>query len=526
MFDVFRKIYLQSFLYDKKISKNFNLNLRYKPSNHLIFSLLKSQSKKLNIDDFTLESVWTNNNLEKKQIDRLNNFFWLFSLDLKSSNTTVQSIIKNWFEINSKYNQRSWDFNITSKRIISWLSNSTLTYDESSEEYKKNFNFIIQKQALHLIYQLDNIKNFNDKLVGIASIILVGLSYTDKKNFLLKGLDQLKKIIKISLTNYGFPKSRSIKQSIFFLKYLILIREWFNESQLEIPEFVNENIYYLGQSYAFFWKNINIDPLFNGNNISNNKEFDQYLKRLGYSFKNENYEHSGYVSLSDKKISLIMDIGPSPAKKFSNNYQAGALSFEFSSNENKIFTNSGIYQKENLKLKKISRSSAQHNTLTIDDNSSCKFDLKNHNYEIKNNLNIIKKSIVFEKNYWKINSSHDGFLKKFNLIFEREIEYFPEKFTLVGNDIIIGKKNLLNLKFNIRFHLNPMAKIMKTQNNKLIFIEIDGEGWKFSCENYEIDIDNGLYFGKKNTYTDNQNIFISGIINSQINNINWELTKI
>ena len=526
MFDVFRKIYLQSFLYDKKISKNFNLNLRYKPSNHLIFSLLKSQSKKLNIDDFTLESVWTNNNLEKKQIDKLNNFFWLFSLDLKSSNTTVQSVIKNWFEVNYKYNQKSWDFNITSKRIISWLSNSTLTYDESSEEYKKKFNFIIQKQTLHLIYQLDNIKNFNDKLVGIASIILVGLSYTDKKNFLSKGLDQLKKIIKISLTNYGFPKSRSIKQSVFFLKYLILIREWFNESQLEIPEFVNENIYYLGQSYAFFWKNINIDPLFNGNNISNNKEFDQYLKRLGYSFKNDNHEHSGYVSLINKKISLIMDIGPPPAKKFSNNYQAGALSFEFSSNENKIFTNSGIYQKENLKLNKISRSSAQHNTLTIDDNSSCKFDLKDHDYEIKNNLNVIKKNIVYEKNYWKINSAHDGFLKKFNLIFEREIEYFPEKFTLVGNDKIVGKKNLLNLKFNIRFHLNPMAKIMKTQNNKLIFIEIDGEGWKFSCENYEIDIDNGLYFGKKNTYIDNQNIFISGIINSQINNIKWELTKI
>ena len=141
-----------------------------------------------------------------------------------------------------------------------------------------------------------------------------------------------------------------------------------------------------------------------------------------------------------------MDIGSSPAKKFSNNYQAGALSFEFSSNENKIFTNSGIYQKDNLKLKKISRSSAQHNTLTIDDNSSCKFDLKNHYYEIKNNLNIIKKDIVYEKNYWKINSAHDGFLKKFNLIFEREIEYFPEKFTLVGNDKIVGKKKFTKSK--------------------------------------------------------------------------------
>ena len=73
--------------------------------------------------------------------------------------------------------------------------------------------------------------NYNEKLIGIAAIILVGLSFNDEKNFVLKGLDQLKKIIKISLTNYGFPKSRSIKQSIFFLKYLILIREWFKESQ-------------------------------------------------------------------------------------------------------------------------------------------------------------------------------------------------------------------------------------------------------------------------------------------------------
>ena len=102
-----------------------------------------------------------------------------------------------------------------------------------------------------------------------------------------------------------------------------------------MPDFIDENIFYLGQSYAFFWKNINFDPLFNGNNISNNHEFDLYLKRLGYSFKNENYEFSNYISLRNKKINLIMDIGASPNKKFSNEYQAGALSFEFVSNGKK-----------------------------------------------------------------------------------------------------------------------------------------------------------------------------------------------
>ena len=527
MFNVFRKIYLNSFLYDKKISKNFNSNLKYKPSTHLIFSILKSQSKKLNIDDFTLESIWNNTNLENKQIDRLNNFFWLFSLDLKSSNTTVQSVIKNWFEINSRYNAKSWEFITTSKRIISWLSNSKLTYNESTDQYKKRFNFIIQKQAFHLIYQLDKIKNYDEKLIVIASIILVGLCFDDEKNFITKGLDQLKKTIKSSMSNYGFPKSRSIKQSVFFLKYLILIREWFKESQIEIPELINENIYYLGQSYAFFWKNINFDPLFNGNNISENNEFDLYLKRLGYTFKNNNYELSNYVCLKNKKVSLIMDLGSSPNRKFSDKYQAGALSFEFVSNGKKIFTNSGYHDENNLTLNKLSRSSAVHNVLIIDDNSSCKFKKKNNYFlEIKEGLKVTNKLIKYEKDFWKIIATHDGYIKKYNSFYEREIEFHPTNFKLIGIEKIIGKKIIPNLKFDIRFHLDPAAKTMKTQDNSSIFIELENEGWKFTCDNYEIGIDNGLFFGKKNTYVENQNIFISGITNSQNNNIKWELIKL
>ena len=67
---------------------------------------------------------------------------------------------------------------------------------------------------------------------------------------------------------------------------------------------------------------------------------------------------------------------------------------------------------------------------------------------------------------------------------------------------------------------------MKTQDNKTILIELDGEGWRFTCDNYKINIDNGLYFGIKNSYTKNQNIFISGISNNQIENIKWEIKKI
>ena len=94
---------------------------------------------------------------------------------------------------------------------------------------------------------------------------------------------------------------------------------------------------------------------------------------------------------------------------------------------------------------------------------------------------------------------------------------------MIGVDKINTKKNINNIKFDIRFHLNPNAKTMKTQDSKSIFIELGNEGWKFSSENYQIEIDKGLYFGKKNTHIENQNIFISGVTNSQNNNIKWNL---
>ncbi len=435
-----RKFYLYSKLYDKKISKVNNTNLIYRPSPHLLSSLIKYQKKKFKIEDFSLNEVWENKNISTKDFKRLNNFYWFFSLDLKSSKKNTQSVIKNWIKYNYKYNDKTWNFDLTAKRIISWLSCHSLTYEENDSEYKSNFNLIIQKQANHLVNEINRSNHIDDKLIGCASIILVGICYQDNNKYLSYGLNLLKKISKISLDNSGFPKSRSIKQLIFYLKYFILIREWFKESQTEVPEHIDETIYYLGQGYAFAWQNLNSDMLYNGNNISDNSNFDNYLKRLGYKFKNENYDWGGYLILKNKKISLTMDAGFSPATFFSKDYQSGALSIEIISNGKKLISNCGCYKGNNTKLSELSKSTAIHNTLTIDDNSSCKFNITNNSLLIKKGLKVVKKNMTFEKNYWKINVSHDGYQKKYNTIHEREIEFYSDKKTFVGTDKIIKKK--------------------------------------------------------------------------------------
>ncbi|MDA8737639.1 heparinase II/III-family protein [Candidatus Pelagibacter bacterium] len=521
-----KQFYQNSNFYDKKISKTKDITFGYKPSPYLLSSIIKYQKKKYKIEDFALESLWQND-LKYEEFEKLNNFFWFFSLDLKSSKKTTQKVINNWINENHNYNKKSWDYDIISKRIISWLSNHQLTYEDCEEEFKKKFNQSIQKQTNHLLYEIKNLSDVENKIVGCAAIILTGLSYKEESKYLNSGLTLLKKIIKSSIDNQGFPKSRNIKQLIFYLKYFILIREWFKESQNIIPEYIDETIYYLGQSYAFIWQNINQDLLFNGNYISNNDDFDQYLKRFGYVFKNENRELAGYAILKDRKIILSMDIGNSPNDKFSKFYQAGALSFEIISNGKKLITNSGYFADTRNKLNKFSKSTALQSTLSIGDHSSCDYKrLNKFSHIVKKGLRIIKKNTIFEKNYWKISGSHDGYLKKFKTIHEREVEFYPEQMKFVGLDKLQRKNNSKNINFDIRFHLHPDAKVMKTQNNKSILIELEDEGWRFNCENYDINIDNGLYLGIKNSYIENQNIFISGMSKQNNQTIKWEITKI
>ena len=520
------KIYQNSSFYDKKISKIFNNNFEYKPSPHLFSSIVKYQKKKYKIDDFALESIWQNN-IKTKDYEKLNNFFWFFSLDLKSSKKTVQSLIIKWIDNNNKYNDKSWNFDLTSKRLISWLSNHQLTYEDGDKEYRIKFNHCIQKQANHLLSEIRNSNDFENKMVGCAAIILTGLAYQNNKNYLDNGLNILRKIIKSSIDNQGFPNSRNINQLIFYLKYFIVIREWFKESQNTVPEYIDETIYYLGLSYAFIWQNINHDILFNGNYISNNNEFDQYLKRFGYTFKNENKEVAGYAILKNKKIILAMDIGPSPINTHSNNYQSGALSFEIISSGKKLISNSGYFANKRNKLNKLSKSTALQSTLIIEDYSSCSFKKREiSGYVIDQGLKIINKNVIFEDNYWKISASHDGYLKKFGSIHNREIEFYPEQTKFVGTDKIIRNNKDKNVKFDIRFHLDPGSKVMKTQDNKSILIELEDEGWKFSCDKFDISIDNGLYFGNKNSYKENHNIFISGITHETEEIIRWEITKL
>ena len=521
-----RKIYLNSSIYDRSISSKNLKALTYKPSLKILGSIVKYEKTKNKIEDFETDKIWEVNKLSYKDYKKLNNFFWLFSVDLKSSKKICISIINKWIENNQRYNDDLWEIDTLSRRIISWITNSQLTYDEGDKAYKEKFNKIIFKQINHLISEIKRSDNYHDKLIGCSAIILTGISYNDEK-YLDFGLELLKKIITSCFDTEYFPKSRNIRQLVFYLKYFILLREFLKESSNEIPGYLDEIIFHLGKGYNFVWGSVKQSLLFNGNHNSNLEDFDVYLDYQKYSFKSEKRDLGGYGILKNKNVILGMDIGTAPESKFSENYQSGPLSFEAIYKGRKIICNSGYYQNTKKNLNLISRSTAAHSTLILNNNSIVSFK-KNFRNKILNklNFNTLNKNIVCEKNYWLIKCSHDGYLKNYGTIHERSLEFFPEKNKFVGTDKLIKNKNFIPTNFDIRFHLMPTTKVTKTQDKNIILIELENSAWRFYSVNGSIDVETGLYFGNKNDYLENQNIFISGLTEKDDQVIKWEITKI
>ena len=70
------------------------------------------------------------------------------------------------------------------------------------------------------------------------------------------------------------------------------------------------------------------------------------------------------------------------------------------------------------------------------------------------------------------------------------------------------------------------VKTTKTLDENAKLIELENVVWKSSCKNKKIDVENGIYFGKKNSVVENQNIFISGLTKNEDQEIIWDIIKI
>jgi len=347
------------------------------------------------------------------------------------------------------------------------------------------------------------------------------------------GIKELEKITKNYFDDTGFPKSRNPEEVFISIKYLILIREWHKEAQKLIPDFLNDIITKCGNCYALLSCSNNQFPLFNGAAEINYKDYDIFLKNLKYKFINKNHEIANLVKIKKKKFEFFIDCGNPPPNTFAKYYQAGCLSFELISNRQKVICNLGYGKYLSPMLTSISRSTAAHSTLYINDTSSCIFQKNQSINKVYGNSlihkhKVIKKNYSEDKDFYSITAAHNGYEKKFGYIHTRSIKISKKEDKIFGHDELKKTKSFSNLlNYFIRFHIYPDTKIVKTMAGNSILISLsNGEGWSLVSETNNFEIEKNIFLGNKNKIINNESISMSGEITGEIISIKWMIEKV
>ena len=104
---------------------------------------------------------------------------WLNLVDRKNKNETIQKIIKEWIAKYSKYTKDIWDEDLTSLRIISWISNADLILNTSDKDFNKSFYKNIIRQINFIKKNINNFNDENKKISSISLLILSGLVFKE-----------------------------------------------------------------------------------------------------------------------------------------------------------------------------------------------------------------------------------------------------------------------------------------------------------------------------------------------------------
>ena len=529
----FRNFYLKSNFYNKKLITFTPTRIFYNPSSYLSASLTSVGVEFYKITNTSPELLWKTSIKEKQKFENLHSFLWLTKLDRKDSKNITKDIIKSWINNFFNYDPNTWEMETAAKRIIAWSSNTDITLENSENIYKEKFFLSLIKQSNFLLKNLNSLIYGPSKIICCAAIILTGIMFKENQIGFRIGVKELEKCIKNIFDNNGFPKSRNPEEVFICIKYLILIREWFKEAQKQVPDFLNEIVHKCGECYAMLSCTNKQFPLFNGATEVSHKDYDIFLKNLKYKFVNKNYEIAEIIKIKKKKFEFFIDCGNPPPNSFAKYYQAGCLSFELISSKQKVICNSGYAKYLSSKLSYLSRSSAAHSTLYINDTSSCVFQRsklinKMYGSSLVKRHKIIQKNYTDEKNFYSITASHNGYERRFGYIHKRSIKILKKEDKIFGEDELKRTKNYPNsLNYFIRFHIYPNTKIVKTKAGNSVLISLtNGEGWLLHSKTNDFQIEKNIFLGNKNKIINNESISISGNISGELMSIMWMLERV
>lgn len=441
-------------------------------------------------------------------LKELHSFSWLRDLHAAHEDIArerARRLVREWIALGSAAPETAWDTDVASRRLISWLSHAGFLLDRTDGEFYDAFMASLTRQ-MHMLSVTgrDEAQNL-PKLRAVLALTLASLCVAEFEPYLGSYVPALCTELDRQLLADGGHVSRNPGVLAELLLDLLPLKQCFVGRAQEPPEALYEAVEKIMPMIRFMRLGNGSLARFNGmgatriDHVATVLAFDE-----GRRLRDIISEPSGYARLACGGTIVIADAGKPPPLLSSERAGAGCLSFELSSGDQEIIVNCGAPADEDSEWHIVSRATAAHSTLTIDDTSSSRLikrqllQPQREVYLLSNPKSVAAKCAIDDDDL-VLRAAHDGYKERFGLIHQRTLRLASDGGSLEGTDELLyprraGAPSATDAGFAIRFHLHPRVTVNLMPDNKGVMLVLpNGEKWHFRAQGARLDIEESIF---------------------------------
>ena len=437
----------------------------------------------------------------------LHGFGWLRHLaatEEEEAEAAARELVLDWIALRNTASGIAYEPEIVGRRLISWIAQAGMLLENLDA---RSYSAVMSSMGQQIVTLKATWRSAPDgipRLICLIALVLSDLAVSGHDRQLKDAQEALIEELRRQILEDGGHVSRSASVLADLILDLLPLGQCFHSRGRQPPEEISASV---KKSLGFLrFMRLGDGMLARFNGVSTGSPAT-VATVLGYSGSDlevpATARASGYVRLERGDTVIVADVGSPPPLEMATEAQAGALSFELSSRQYLVLANGGFPGPADQSWVAAARATASHNTLVLAETSSSRL-VRHPQLEamiggmpIKGPDNVFSASGDKDGHVF-INTSHDGYLKRFGLIHSRHLSLSADGNTLEGVDALRPPKGQLRLKtdlpYAIHFHLHPDCLCTLDQPTVCRVKLPDGRVWIFSTKDAALTIEESIFY--------------------------------
>ncbi len=437
-------------------------------------------------------------------------FGWLCHLRAAESGITranARALVDEWIALQGSWHPIAWRPDVVSRRVISWLSQSTLVLQDADVRFYRRFLRSLTRQVRYLRHTAGDANRGIARMQAAIALAYAALCIAGQARHIKSSTERLKEEIERQILPDGGHVSRDPGAVIEILLEFLPLRQAFTARNIAPPQALLNAIDRMMPMLRFFRHSDGTFAHFNGMGAT---PADHIFTLLAYDETRgaplSSAPYSAYQRLEAHGGVLIMDTGRAPPIEFSLDAHAGCLSFEFSSpGQSVIIVNCGMPASGRENWRQLARATAAHSTVTLNTISSARF------VELAMFRRMLGGSPMLggphavsvtredTSEALALRAAHDGYADRFDIVHERMVVLAADGTRLDGEDIFLAADGGAQVRstqdqFAVRFHLHPTVKATRlSDGHGVMLMTPNKEVWTFSTQQDRVELEDSVY---------------------------------